>query len=150
LVQNLGNNHVLDNFTRTLSYKNESGADIMKCLKNVAASDRNNLMDIIRLENFRSLVEFLDWENGRQFSLHLCELLIKNALFMNSPADTCMVLSLLTPLIMDNPSREPGDSIIHTELFREQDIMLRALLFFYSGNQDEEFEVCINIVVVYC
>jgi hypothetical protein len=44
--------------TSMISYKTESGQEIIECLKKITG-DRNNVIDVIRLEHVRSLIEFL-------------------------------------------------------------------------------------------
>jgi hypothetical protein len=100
-------------------------------------------MDIIRLEHVQGLIEFLDWENRKQFSLYLCQLVVKNDLSVSVSTEVPMVLNLLTPLLIDYPSKAPEDyHHMIPNVSYEQDLLLRALWSFSNESQNEEFEVC--------
>lgn len=103
---------------------------------------QSDLINLLSMDNFRGLSECLDWENRRQFSIFLCQQIIKMEAYVSLPAHLSMVLNFMSPLIAGNSSNEPETSTTQVkDLSYEQDILLRSLWFFSSENHEEEFEV---------
>ena len=101
----------------------------------------NGLENIVYLENFRNLWEFLGWKDRKQFALDFCELIINKEIFINIPDQLHRSLNFVAPLLLDRASVETEGYADVRELSYELDTLMRSLSFFSSEDYGEEFEV---------
>jgi hypothetical protein len=102
----------------------------------------NGLEEVVYLENFRGLWEFLGWKDRKRFALYFCELIMNKERFINIPDQIHKGLDFVAaPLILDHPSAGTEDYADIREISYELDTLMRSLFFFSSEDHREEFEV---------
>lgn len=122
-----------------LEYNTLVAKELMRLLK-IPIDNYNNILTVLQLEHFGSLLGYFDYKGRKAVSTYLVNNALEIEMKIPSCEDVDRVLTIVTPLVQDQPD-QPAEDDDSDDFLEEQGLMGRLINLFYSEEPDQQYRI---------